>query len=162
MPSMSGAAGVYIDRPPEAVFGVLADPDNWPEVNRGVTLRTTRVHGDPSRPLAGGDVFVEHAAGPEGAGDFEFPWNVQESTPNTRLIIASRAELGPGHHCFQVITFEFAPSGPGTAYTRTIRVDFPEGTLEAASKDQAGSFQEYMGQQYTMAMKLKAHVEGQG
>ncbi|MFC5719396.1 SRPBCC family protein [Streptomyces gamaensis] len=160
---MSSSASVYIGCPPDAAYAVLADPDNWPRVNRGVTLRTARVAGDPGRPLAGGDVFIEYAAGPaENGVDFEFPWNVQESTPNARLTVMSRAELGPGHHCLQTITFEFAPSGPGTLYTRTFRVDFADGLLEAAPKEQACAFQDYLGRQYAMAMKLKRYIEGGG
>ncbi|MFG2177218.1 SRPBCC family protein [Streptomyces abikoensis] len=159
MPTMSGTASVYIERSPEAAFAVLADAGNWPTINRGVTLRITPVTGDPSRPLAGGDTFVEHAAGPEGDTEYAFPWTVQEATPNTRLTIVSQAELGSGNPCCQTIIYEFAPSGPGTLFTRTIRVDFPDGLLEAAPKNQADSFQNYLGQQYTMAMMFKKHLE---
>ncbi|MEV4505859.1 SRPBCC family protein [Streptomyces klenkii] len=163
MPSFSGAASIYIDRPPEAVFSVLADPDNFPKINKlpggGGTQGITRVDGAKSGPMSGGDLFIEHWWTAETDTNFDYPWICQESTPNQRLKIAEQGKMGDGHF-YQAITYDFTPSGSGTVYSRGIRFDFPEGLLEQAPKNEADSYLQYVGLQYGMAMALKKYVEG--
>lgn len=118
-----------VERPIDAVFGVVSTARFWPEWHPA----TRGVDGDVDHPARLGDRIIEHVtiAGIEGTGT----WTVVEHDPPHRLALETDLSAGRLRISYQFSTTE----GGGTRFQRDL--EFPPLGPEATAAMEAQSAQ---------------------
>ncbi|WP_342801791.1 DUF1731 domain-containing protein [Nocardia sp. No.11] len=113
----------FLALPPESVWSVLGDPEQWPEWNPGV--RSVRMHG-PVAVGATGDYLPNSQTAARVHGRFGGPFTVTAVVPNRELSIEQPEPAGTMH-----LTWRLTPRDGGTEITQELRFT---GTSAAAAR----------------------------
>ncbi|WP_316576104.1 DUF1731 domain-containing protein [Nocardia canadensis] len=114
----------FLALPPESVWSVLGDPEQWPEWNPGV--RSVRMHG-PVAVGATGDYLPNSQTAARVHGRFGGPFTVTAVVPNRELTIEQPEPAGTMH-----LTWRLTPRDGGTEITQELRFTGPSAAAARA------------------------------
>ncbi|WP_218717106.1 DUF1731 domain-containing protein [Nocardia sp. MH4] len=114
----------FLALPPESVWSVLGDLEQWPEWNPGV--RSVRMHG-PVAVGATGDYLPNSQTAARVHGRFGGPFTVTAVVPNRELSIEQPEPAGIMH-----LTWRLTPRDGGTEITQELRFTGPSAAAARA------------------------------
>ncbi|MFJ2834163.1 DUF1731 domain-containing protein [Nocardia sp. NPDC087230] len=114
----------FLALPPESVWSVLGDLEQWPEWNPGV--RSVRMHG-PVAVGATGDYLPNSQTAARVHGRFGGPFTVTAVVPNRELSIEQPEPAGTMH-----LTWRLTPRDGGTEITQELRFTGPSAAAARA------------------------------
>lgn len=154
-----GWAKTVIDRPPQVVFDTLTNVPNWPNINKGVTIKVEPADAK----VEVGATFTETIKAPvEGMGQWSNTWEVIELVPGRKFVMTAMDNFAsvpiPSRLTYTFTAVE-GSGGSKTTFFRSIDTAPTQEFWDKATPQEKEALYRFQGSQSEMAAHLKQYVE---